>query len=139
MNRIEAYEIVRMIARGEDPYSEAPYSRNRPENNPETIQALCIVLAELLDSERQGDKTVGACNNHRGNTPDSEIDLLKARPLRDYLNDLEKGAILQALEHTNFNKTRAAELLGLTFRQLRYKLDVHNLPRTRPILKPPSP
>ncbi|MGB5985982.1 MAG: helix-turn-helix domain-containing protein [Desulfobacterales bacterium] len=129
MDRSEAFEIIRMIAQGVDPYSDATYSRNRPENNPETIQALCIVLAELVESS---DPVSPAVPDHTDMDPPSDFELLKTRPLGDYLNDLEKNAILRALEHTNFNKTRAAELLGLTFRQLRYKLDVHDLPRTRP-------
>lgn len=135
MDRTEAYEIIRTIAQGDDPYSEAQYSRNRPENNPETIQALCIVLAELLDSETQA---AGAVMTPENGNHGPDLDMFKARPLGDYLNHLERDAILRALEHTNFNKTQAAELLGLTFRQLRYKLDVHNLPRTRPVQKAPS-
>ena len=42
--------------------------------------------------------------------------------LEDYLSDQEKQAILDALEQTRWNKTAAAKLLGLTFRQLRYRL-----------------
>ncbi|MAT66677.1 MAG: sigma-54-dependent Fis family transcriptional regulator [Gammaproteobacteria bacterium] len=43
-------------------------------------------------------------------------------PLEDYLGEIEKQAILDALEQTNQNKTAAAELLGLSFRALRYRL-----------------
>jgi len=42
--------------------------------------------------------------------------------LEDYLSDQEKQVILDALEQTRWNKTAAAKLLGLTFRQLRYRL-----------------
>mgnify|MGYP000639820662 FL=1 len=35
---------------------------------------------------------------------------------------MERRAILEALEKTRYNKTKAAALLGLTFRQLRYKV-----------------
>ncbi len=42
--------------------------------------------------------------------------------LEDYLEQLEKQAILQALEATQHNKTAAAEKLGITFRALRYRL-----------------
>jgi len=34
----------------------------------------------------------------------------------------EKEAITQALEMTRYNKTAAAKLLGITFRQLRYRI-----------------
>ena len=42
--------------------------------------------------------------------------------LSDYLEDIEKRTILQALEKTNHNKTAAAKLLGISFRTLRYRL-----------------
>lgn len=43
-------------------------------------------------------------------------------PLTPQLEDMEKQAILEALEKTRYNKTAAAKLLGLTFRQLRYRI-----------------
>jgi two-component system response regulator PilR (NtrC family) len=43
-------------------------------------------------------------------------------PLPTYLDRLEREAILQALDKTGFNRTAAARLLGITFRQLRYRM-----------------
>jgi two-component system response regulator PilR (NtrC family) len=43
-------------------------------------------------------------------------------PLPEYLESLEKQAILDALEKTNNNRTAAAKLLGVSFRALRYRL-----------------
>jgi two-component system response regulator PilR (NtrC family) len=45
-----------------------------------------------------------------------------AAPLDARIEAIEKRAIQEALEKTRYNKTRAAELLGMSFRQLRYKL-----------------
>lgn len=42
--------------------------------------------------------------------------------LPDLLEDIEKRAILDALEKTKQNKTAAAKLLGVSFRTLRYRL-----------------
>jgi len=42
-------------------------------------------------------------------------------PLDQHVEEVEKRAIRDALEKTRGNKTRAAALLGMTFRQLRYK------------------
>jgi two-component system response regulator PilR (NtrC family) len=42
--------------------------------------------------------------------------------LTNYLEEIEKQAIIQALDKTNNNKTAAAKLLGVTFRTLRYRL-----------------
>ena len=42
--------------------------------------------------------------------------------LETYLEELEKEAIMKALEDTRYNKTAAAEKLGISFRALRYRL-----------------
>jgi two-component system response regulator PilR (NtrC family) len=42
--------------------------------------------------------------------------------LPDYLDDIGRKAILDALGKTGFNRTAAAKLLGITFRQLRYRM-----------------
>lgn len=121
MSTQEAFDIVGAIARERDPYTAAQDSRNRPENNPETIRALCVVLASLMDGQGAGRRlpTGGMYQATR----------LK-RPLHEYLSQLEKEAILEALEEADYNKTKAAELLGLSFRQLRYKLETHQMRST---------
>lgn len=43
--------------------------------------------------------------------------------LQDYLDEVEKQAILEALQKTRFNRTAAAKLLGVTFRSLRYRME----------------
>jgi two-component system response regulator PilR (NtrC family) len=42
--------------------------------------------------------------------------------LPSYLDALERDAIRCALERTRYNRTAAAQLLGVTFRQLRYRM-----------------
>ncbi len=42
--------------------------------------------------------------------------------LSEQINEQEKDLIKKALEETRYNKTKAAERLGLSFRQLRYRL-----------------
>jgi two-component system response regulator PilR (NtrC family) len=44
-------------------------------------------------------------------------------PLPDYLDRVEKQALLEALQQTGFNRTAAAKLLGLTFRTMRYRME----------------
>ncbi len=44
-------------------------------------------------------------------------------PLPDYLDKIEKQALEEALDQTNFNRTEAAKLLGLTFRTMRYRME----------------
>ncbi|MGH8444091.1 MAG: sigma-54-dependent transcriptional regulator [Solimonas sp.] len=45
-----------------------------------------------------------------------------APALGDQIEEIEKRAIREALQKTRYNKTRAAELLGMSFRALRYRI-----------------
>ena len=51
-------------------------------------------------------------------TPDPDEDF----DLEGYLEDIERSVMTKALEKTNNNKTAAAQLLGISFRAMRYKL-----------------
>ena len=44
-------------------------------------------------------------------------------PLQEYLDRVEREAILEALDKTRFNRTAAAKVLGITFRALRYRME----------------
>jgi two-component system response regulator PilR (NtrC family) len=46
----------------------------------------------------------------------------RGEKLGDALEDIERDAIVRALEQTRYNKTKAAALLGMTFRSLRYRI-----------------
>ena len=45
-----------------------------------------------------------------------------AAPLGDHLEEIERDAIVKALEQARYNKTAAAKALGMTFRALRYRI-----------------
>jgi two-component system response regulator PilR (NtrC family) len=47
---------------------------------------------------------------------------INAGPLGTQLDDIERDAIVKALEQARYNKTRAAKLLGISFRALRYRI-----------------
>lgn len=88
------------------------------ENMLERALALCdgkTILADdlFVDQEANPDEDTMA-----------EFEPNKAQnvSLSDYLEDIEKRAILKALAKTNNNKTAAAKLLGVSFRTLRYRL-----------------
>lgn len=55
-------------------------------------------------------------------TPASIAPLPPGQSLEDYLETIERQLISDALEATRWNRTAAAERLGLTFRALRYRL-----------------
>jgi two-component system, NtrC family, response regulator PilR len=46
----------------------------------------------------------------------------QASPLGDHLEEIERDAILKALEQSKHNKTAAAKALGMSFRALRYRI-----------------
>ena len=54
--------------------------------------------------------------------PVSPAGALNSGALGDHLEDIERDAIVKALEQTRFNKTAAAKLLGISFRALRYRI-----------------
>ena len=47
---------------------------------------------------------------------------LSGSDLDNQVDDVQRQAIVEALEKTRYNKTAAARLLGLSFRQLRYRI-----------------
>ena len=53
--------------------------------------------------------------------------LIGVEPLDQYLERVERKALVDAMEQAGNNKTEAAKLLGLTFRALRYKLSKFGL------------
>ncbi|MCQ4240133.1 sigma-54-dependent transcriptional regulator [Stutzerimonas stutzeri] len=51
-----------------------------------------------------------------------EANLAQIDNLEDHLEEVERKLIMQALEETRWNRTAAAQRLGLTFRSMRYRL-----------------
>jgi two-component system response regulator PilR (NtrC family) len=80
------------------------------------------------------ERAVTLCSDNRVEPEDIQIkqgvaldlptaaDEMAADGLEGQLEHIEREAIVKALEQTRYNKTRAAELLGMTFRQLRYRV-----------------
>jgi two-component system, NtrC family, response regulator PilR len=79
-------------------------------------RAVALADSEILKPDDLNLAPDAALANSTETGPDSHY------PLQDYLDQLEKSAIEQALEKTRYNKTAAARLLGVTFRSLRYRL-----------------
>ncbi len=95
-----------------------PFSGNvrELENMLERALALCNGEVITIDDFMLEDNAVTRFMN--GEFDDQADELT----LTDYLENVEKKAIIQALNKTNNNKTAAAKLLGVTFRTLRYRL-----------------
>ena len=56
------------------------------------------------------------------NTQDQCHQLAPGETLEEYLEDAEREILMQALEQCRWNKTAAAEQLGMSFRSMRYRL-----------------
>ena len=77
------------------------------------------------------ERAAALCSGNRINPEDLQLEpggdapmpMDGEMPLQDYLDRLEKEAILDALGKTRFNRTAAAKLLGVTFRALRYRME----------------
>jgi len=69
------------------------------------IQAADLRLADAAPASDSGDASLAQIDN-----------------LEDYLEEIERKLIMQALEETRWNRTAAAQRLGLTFRSMRYRL-----------------
>ena len=119
MTEDECLHIISSIAAGEDPYTDGVTSANRPENNPTTVQALCVAVSILL--------------GHRDRIPadprETPFDaVLEGKlPLEEATRGAERETILKALELNRYNKTTTAESLGMTYRTLRYKLKLYGI------------
>ena len=67
--------------------------------------------------------TISAEDLHMRRTGDaSDTQPALAGKLGEQVEDVQRQAIVDALEKTRYNKTAAAKLLGLSFRQLRYRI-----------------
>jgi two-component system response regulator PilR (NtrC family) len=82
------------------------------ENILERATALCSSeLIEAVDLQLSPEE----CESVAGGRGSETLD--------DYLNRLERQAILDALQKTDGNRTAAARVLGVTFRSLRYRIE----------------
>ena len=59
--------------------------------------------------------------------PITDYEVGSSLPLDDHLADIERTALVEAIEQSKGNKTAAAALLGMSFRSMRYKLKKYNL------------
>ena len=120
MNKQEVLEILKMIADETDPHTEGQASNNYLRKKYKRIRALCLAAASLLSSD----------DTEKEFSPRQALKLKNhnvKNTLSQYIKKVEREAILEALEEANYNKTKAAKLLGITFRQLRYKIEAHRI------------
>jgi two-component system response regulator PilR (NtrC family) len=104
LNALQAYSFPGNVRELENILERAVALATGNEISPEELQ-----LAAHEDSRTIGKQDLAS--------------LRASVPLPEYLEKIEKEAIIEALEKTRFNRTAAARLLGITFRALRYRME----------------
>jgi transcriptional regulator with GAF, ATPase, and Fis domain len=116
----EALRAISLLASGRNPFSDEPLGRLRQEQQKELLRSLSIVVCTLV-----GTPTPLAVKQTsiEFDTPEDASESSSDRPLEQYLDRLERQAILKALAEARNNQAEAARLLGITYRSYRYRVD----------------
>jgi two-component system response regulator PilR (NtrC family) len=85
-----------------------------------TIEAADLMLPQRGARPATADHAAPGMGN--GPSPAASAPSTADGGLDDYISNIERTAIVKALEESRYNKTAAARKLGITFRALRYKL-----------------
>ena len=109
----------RLTPAAESALRRHPFPGNVRELENVIERAVTLAGRDVLDSQDLHLERPAAETATTGETATSTV---ADGPLTPQLEDLERQAILEALEKTRYNKTAAARHLGLTFRQLRYRI-----------------
>ena len=101
-----------------------------------TISSLPPYIVGAVNTKSASEKLLAMCgisDNEDSAIPDKipdnahRITLGNGVDLENVVEDLERTLIEQSLERTHGNVTRAAELLGISFRSLRYRLKKYGI------------
>jgi len=98
--------------------------------NVRQLQNIVERAATLAESDVLGPETLPAPLRGEQATPPpgtDAVEIPETFSLERHLDEAERRYLLAALRRANGVKTRAAELLGLTFRSFRYRLAKHGL------------
>jgi len=98
--------------------------------NVRQLQNIVERAATLAESDVLGPETLPPTLRGERPTPPpgtDSVELGEPFSLEKHLDEAERRYLLAALKRANGVKTRAAELLGLTFRSFRYRLAKHGL------------
>ncbi len=130
-------KVPALRERGDDVVLLAKHILKRLDPNATLGEDACAALlnysfpGNVRELENILERAVTLCSSGRIGESDLNLrpvaeDAVEAMPgtanLGSQVDDVQRQAIIQALEKTRYNKTAAARLLGLSLRQLRYRI-----------------
>ncbi len=89
---------------------------------PGNVRELENLLERAVTLCTTGSISAGDLNIRAATPAEDSAAAFTSTDLGNQVEEVQRQAILEALEKTRYNKTAAAKLLGLTFRQLRYRI-----------------
>ncbi len=89
---------------------------------PGNVRELENMLERAVTLCTRGEISAGDLHMRPASSTDNNAMPLGSGNLEEQVEDVQRQAIVEALEKTRYNKTAAAKLLGVTFRQLRYRI-----------------
>ena len=115
-----ALRDITLLASGRNPYGEELMERLSADQRNAILRALSIVVCTIFNAPK-------ANPSPQGDSPTSPSDPTSERPLQQYLDRMERQAILNAVAEARNNNTEAARLLGITYRAFRYRVERLNI------------
>ena len=110
--RIEIQDLRLMPTQIAPPRAVAPLRTNNPQSfNPQSFNPQDVNPQDATEATPAS-----------GLSLPTEAEIMAAGSLETYLENIERAVLERTLEGTRWNKTATAERLGLSFRQVRYKL-----------------
>jgi two-component system response regulator PilR (NtrC family) len=131
-------KVPALRERGDDVILLAKHILKRLDANAALDDDACTALlrysfpGNVRDLENMLERAVTLCTSGHLGEADLNLKLASADTiapipstanLGSQVEDVQRQAIVQALEKTRYNKTAAAKLLGLSLRQLRYRIE----------------
>jgi len=90
--------------------------------NNNIISANDLLFNETNISNNAPANNMQESQHHQTTSPDNDYELDDIHNLDQYLANIERTIILKTLEKTKWNRTAAAQLLGINFRSMRHRL-----------------